>query len=60
MTRFEFRVDEVNGYCACGYKVGDIIRANGMETPETPFLRRGVHGAVPHANRPGGGRPVSL
>ena len=34
---FEIEVEKVNGYCACGYKVGDIIACEGLNTPKQPF-----------------------
>lgn len=37
MKRFEYRVEKVSGYCSCGYKVGDVIRCKGMNTPDVPF-----------------------
>lgn len=37
MKQFEIRVDQVRGYCSCGYKEGDIIRCEGMNTPDAPF-----------------------
>ena len=27
---FEIEVEKVNGYCSCGYKVGDIITWKGL------------------------------
>jgi uncharacterized repeat protein (TIGR04076 family) len=35
--KFEIEVEKVNGYCSCGYKVGDIITCEGLNTPDTPF-----------------------
>ena len=35
--RFEIEVEKVNGYCACGYKEGDIITCEGLNTPNQPF-----------------------
>ena len=35
--RFEIEVEKVNGYCACGYKEGDIITCEGLNTPDQPF-----------------------
>ena len=35
--KFEIEVEKVNGYCACGYKVGDIITCEGLNTPNKPF-----------------------
>ena len=37
MKRFQIRVDKVQGYCSCGYKEGDIITCEGMNTPDIPF-----------------------
>jgi uncharacterized repeat protein (TIGR04076 family) len=34
---FEIEVEKVNGYCACGYKVGDVIACEGLNTPDQPF-----------------------
>jgi uncharacterized repeat protein (TIGR04076 family) len=37
MKQFEYRVEKVSGYCACGYKEGDIFHCEGMNTPEISF-----------------------
>ena len=37
MRRFEYQVEKVTGHCSCGYKAGDIIHCEGMNTPEVPF-----------------------
>ena len=34
---FEIKVEKVTGYCACGYKEGDVISCEGLNTPEKPF-----------------------
>ena len=34
---FEIEVEKVNGYCSCGYKVGDIMTCEGLNTPNKPF-----------------------
>jgi uncharacterized repeat protein (TIGR04076 family) len=34
MKRFEIRVENVTGYCSCGYKPGDIFIAEGLNTPD--------------------------
>ncbi len=34
---FEIRVDKVNGYCACGYKEGDVFICKGLNTPDVAF-----------------------
>ena len=34
---FEIIVEKVTGYCACGYKEGDIIMCHGLNTPDQPF-----------------------
>jgi len=35
--KFEITVEKVTGYCACGYKAGDIITCEGLNTPDKPF-----------------------
>jgi len=35
--KFRIEVEKVNGYCACGYKVGDVITCVGLKTPDRPF-----------------------
>ncbi len=35
--KFKIRVDKVTGYCACGYKEGDIFTCEGLNTPGAPF-----------------------
>ena len=35
--QFEIEVEKVSGYCACGYKVGDILTCEGLNTPDKPF-----------------------
>jgi uncharacterized repeat protein (TIGR04076 family) len=35
--RFEIEVEKVSGYCACGYKEGEIIYCEGLNTPSTSF-----------------------
>lgn len=35
--KFAIEVEAVNGYCACGYKPGDIITCSGLNTPDQPF-----------------------
>ena len=35
--KFEIEVENVTGYCVCGYKKGDIIMCEGLNTPNTPF-----------------------
>jgi uncharacterized repeat protein (TIGR04076 family) len=37
IKRFEIEVEKVSGYCACGYKEGEIIYCEGLNTPVTPF-----------------------
>lgn len=37
MKKIEFEVEKVTGYCSCGYKVGDVFRCEGMNTPNIPF-----------------------
>lgn len=37
MKKFEYRVERVTGYCSCGYKAGDIIHCEGMNTPDISF-----------------------
>jgi uncharacterized repeat protein (TIGR04076 family) len=34
---FEIEVEKVNGYCSCGYKEGDIITCEELNTPNKPF-----------------------
>jgi len=34
---FEIEVEEINGYCSCGYKVGDKFYAEGLNTPDSKF-----------------------
>ena len=35
--KFEIAVEKVTGYCSCGYKEGDIISCEGLNTPNVPF-----------------------
>ena len=35
--QFEIEVERVNGYCSCGYKVGDVVSCEGLNTPNQPF-----------------------
>ncbi len=35
--KFEIEVEKVNGYCSCGYKAGDVITCEGLNTPDKPF-----------------------
>lgn len=35
--QFEYKVEKVSGHCHCGYKVGDVFRCEGMNTPNVPF-----------------------
>jgi uncharacterized repeat protein (TIGR04076 family) len=35
--KFEIEVEKVTGYCAAGYKVGDVITCEGLNTPDQPF-----------------------
>ena len=35
--RFAIEVEKVNGYCACGYKEGDVFICEGLNTPDQPF-----------------------
>ena len=37
MKQFEYIVEKVSGYCVCGYKVGDVFRCEGMNTPNESF-----------------------
>jgi len=37
MKQFEYHVESVLGHCSCGYKVGDIIKCKGMNTPDAHF-----------------------
>ena len=37
MNQFIIQVEKVTGYCACGYREGDIIRCSGLSTPAEPF-----------------------
>lgn len=37
MKKFEYQVEQVSGYCSCGYKVGDIFCCDGLNTPNSPF-----------------------
>lgn len=37
MKQFECTVEQVSGYCSCGYKVGDAFQCQGMNTPDIPF-----------------------
>jgi uncharacterized repeat protein (TIGR04076 family) len=34
---FKIEVEKVTGHCACGYKEGDIILCEGLNTPNQPF-----------------------
>ncbi|OPY13760.1 MAG: hypothetical protein A4E66_00627 [Syntrophus sp. PtaB.Bin001] len=34
MKKFKVEVERVNGYCAHGYKTGDMFVFNGMDTPD--------------------------
>lgn len=35
--KFEIEVEKVNGFCSCGYKAGDVITCEGLNTPDQPF-----------------------
>jgi uncharacterized repeat protein (TIGR04076 family) len=35
--KFEIEVEKVTGFCACGYKVGDVITCEGLNTPNKAF-----------------------
>ncbi len=35
--QFVIEVEKVTGYCACGYKAGDVITCEGLNTPDQPF-----------------------
>lgn len=35
--KFQIKVEKVTGYCACGYKEGDIILCEGLNTPNQAF-----------------------
>ncbi|MDR2869602.1 MAG: TIGR04076 family protein [Deferribacteraceae bacterium] len=35
--KFVIEVEKVNGYCACGYKVGDSFSCSGLNTPNQAF-----------------------
>ncbi len=35
--KFVITVEQVTGYCACGYQKGDTIVCEGLNTPERPF-----------------------
>jgi len=37
MKQFEYQVEDVSGHCSCSYKVGDVFRCEGMNTPNVPF-----------------------
>lgn len=37
MKKFEYQIEKVTGHCSCGYKVGDVFKCEGMNTPCTPF-----------------------
>jgi len=37
VKKFEIEVEKVAGQCSQGYKVGDIINCEGMNTPDKPF-----------------------
>ena len=37
VKKFEIEVEKVAGHCSQGYKVGDIINCEGMNTPDKPF-----------------------
>ena len=37
MKKFEICVEKVTGYCACGYKEGDIFICEGLNTPNQAF-----------------------
>ncbi|MCR2018362.1 TIGR04076 family protein [Blautia pseudococcoides] len=34
---FEIEVEEIRGYCSCGYKVGDTFHICGLGTPDKPI-----------------------
>lgn len=42
---FEIEVEEVSGFCAAGYKVGDTFIASGLDTP-IPALCGGAYMAL--------------
>ena len=35
--RFLIEVEKVTGHCTQGYKVGDVITCEGLNTPDVPF-----------------------
>lgn len=37
MKKIRFIVEEVNGHCSCGYKVGDVFHCDGLNTPKEPI-----------------------
>lgn len=37
MNSFEIEVENVNGYCSCGYKAGDKFHLEGLNTPDKAF-----------------------
>lgn len=37
MKHFMYTVERVSGFCACGYKEGDVFYCSGMNTPDVPF-----------------------
>ena len=36
--KFEIEVEKLNGYCASGYKKGDIITCEGLNTPDNGYV----------------------
>lgn len=37
MKNFMYRVERVSGFCASGYKEGDVFYCSGMNTPNVSF-----------------------
>lgn len=47
MKKFRIEVEKVNGYCACGYQVGDQFPCEGLNTPDRKFCGGAYTGIFP-------------
>ncbi len=47
MKKFIIEVEKVNGYCSCGYDVGDKFYCSGLNTPDEKFCGGAYIGIFP-------------
>ena len=47
MKTFVIEVEKVNGYCSCGYQVGDKFFCSGLNTPQQEFCGGAYMGIFP-------------